>query len=83
MGGGSSGLGQPLLTSTIRSPGDGVSLTGWDEFAEFRMSDRIAAGWLRDVGRSVGGCQGREGSETGREGELHLGIVLVFLGVRS
>jgi hypothetical protein len=77
---GSLGLG---LTSSIRSPSDGVGLTGWDELAEFRMPDWVAAGWLGDIGGSVSGCQSREGGETGCECELHLGIVVVLVGVRS
>lgn len=60
-----------LLTSVVRGPGDGVGLTGWDELAQARMADGIAAGWLSGVGWSIGRGQRRESGEAGCECELH------------
>lgn len=64
-----------MLTASVRSPGDGEGLAGWNELADLRMSDWVAAGGLGGVGGCVGGCYGREGGETGCECELHGEIV--------
>lgn len=45
VGGGAAEEDEGYEISSVRSPGDGEALPGWDELAELRVADWIPAGW--------------------------------------